>query len=371
MKIVVNAAPGQLALYRLLADAEDEIVAGVKKTRDFGLLSDQGVSGVLQEGRTAEYKLLAEAVRETMRRHNIPADVLTVVIGPAAQAKAFADVFADVKACSPNGEPGCLSLEDLYLLDEPVVLVNLTAIGALPDQDRAPADISRMHKPAGVVDCVAHPYRTRLQFEAKCAGLPYCGGLAVETTIAAKELRLAKGKDFSADRLLQAEQDAVRESRNIVIIGMPTSGKTTLSALLSGISTRPVIEMDEMIEKKLGMSIARCFAEKGEEYFRDAETQTAKDLRGLSGCIISCGGGVIKRRENMRYLSENGLIILIDRNLEKLFPSDERPLSSSRQAIRKLYEEREPLYRLYHDLTVDNNTDPESAAAALKKLSGI
>lgn len=157
---------------------------------------------------------------------------------------------------------------------------------------------------------------------------------------------------------------------NIVLIGMPTSGKTTVSGLLGERTGRKVVEMDDEIEKILGTSIRKCFEEKGEAYFRNLETQQAEKLGKVKNCIISCGGGVIKRPVNMKYLSENGIICWIRRDPGKLFPADTRPLSSNRMQLEKLYEERLPLYEKYSDYEIDNNGTLEDTVRQILEIIG-
>ena len=149
---------------------------------------------------------------------------------------------------------------------------------------------------------------------------------------------------------------------------MPTSGKSTIAKKLSKATGYPVVEMDEELEKQFGTSISKVFEEKGEAYFRQAETQLARDLRNQTHTIISCGGGIIKNSENMRYLQENGVVIWIDRKVENLFPTSSRPLSKDVKAIWKMYTERKSLYERYSDYTVENNADISSV---VKKIQCI
>jgi shikimate dehydrogenase len=157
------------------------------------------------------------------------------------------------------------------------------------------------------------------------------------------------------------------EKRNIVLIGMPTCGKSAISRQLARKLGREQIEMDAEIEKKLGTTIAECFETHGEEYFRDIETAVAKAIPA-SGVVVSCGGGVIKRKENMRALSRNSIVIWIDRDIERLFASNDRPLSSSKAAVRKLYDERRHLYEAYSDVRIKNNGTLQSAVNRILRV---
>ena len=148
---------------------------------------------------------------------------------------------------------------------------------------------------------------------------------------------------------------------NLVIIGMPTAGKTTLSTLLAKQTGRRLISMDKELETEMGMSIADCFQRYGETYFRDRESDLARRVSAENNCVIDCGGGIILREENMQALRKNGMTIWIDRPVEFLFPSADRPLSRDPEAVAELYEHRQPLYRAWADLMVHNDRSIEEA----------
>ena len=175
----------------------------------------------------------------------------------------------------------------------------------------------------------------------------------------------AKYGGLTEEQIRELVRTVIRDETSLVLIGMPTAGKTTLAGLVCEMTGRGVIETDDVVAAMLGTSIRECFETKGETYFRDRETEAVRSIRRKRGMIISCGGGVIKRPENMEILAENGRIVWIDRNVDKLFPSDSRPLSSSREAVLKLYEERHALYEKYSDIRIPNDRTPEDAAEAI------
>ncbi len=147
----------------------------------------------------------------------------------------------------------------------------------------------------------------------------------------------------------------LKDDKNIILIGMPTSGKTTISTRLGERLHKKVLHMDSMIEEELGMSIRECFRQYGEDYFRDAETELIRRICTCRDCVIACGGGVIKREENMKMLSDCGIVFLLRRDFSLLFPTEDRPLSSTREDLEKLYRERKELYRKYNDHVVIND----------------
>jgi shikimate dehydrogenase len=161
----------------------------------------------------------------------------------------------------------------------------------------------------------------------------------------------------------------LKQRRSIVLIGMPTSGKSTIAQQIHELTGRDLVEMDEILTERLGMPISQCFAEKGEACFRAAESELAKELTS-GNAVISCGGGVVKNPDNMRYLSRNGLVFWIDRDPSLLFGSASRPLSQSKKDIQRLYEERKDLYRRYSDIRIENNGTSEEAVRKILRFTG-
>ena len=149
--------------------------------------------------------------------------------------------------------------------------------------------------------------------------------------------------------------------KNIVLTGIMGCGKTSIGIAISYKLKMPVVDMDKIIERTSKMSINEIFKKHGEEYFRDLETQTAKRLSNLNGYIISTGGGVVLREENMEYLSKTGYVIYINRTPDDIVKSvrtENRPLlANGSDRLYQIYEERHSLYTRYSDITVNNNAD--------------
>ena len=148
-----------------------------------------------------------------------------------------------------------------------------------------------------------------------------------------------------------------RMGRNIVLIGMPASGKSTIGKLLAKKMNYEYYDADRYLERKENIKISTLFSEKGEEYFRNLETKYLKELSQKNGIIISTGGGAVKREKNMQILGEKGIIVFLNRKIEDIAKENHetRPLLQNIDNIYKLYEERIELYNRYSDIIVENN----------------
>lgn len=156
-------------------------------------------------------------------------------------------------------------------------------------------------------------------------------------------------------------------TENIVLIGMPGCGKTTVGRLVAGEAGRVFIDTDERIMEKAGMGIREIFAKYGEAYFRDLESEVVAECSRQCGAVIATGGGTPLRAENRLLLRQNGRVFLLNRDIEKL-SRDGRPLSASLEALQIMQRERGPVYTACADETADNNGSPELAAAAILKM---
>ena len=261
-----------------------------------------------------------------------------------------------------------ISYQQMYAMQNRFsFLVNATPVGMFPHMDETPADLDVFEHLEGVVDVVANPLRTKLCFQASCKGIPSTGGLGMLVYQAAAADALFTGQKVPQERIDACLGTLLKERRNIVLIGMPTSGKSSVAQMLGRQSGQQVYDMDTLLEQQLGTSIRTCFETHGEAYFRAKETRLARELANKEGVIISCGGGIIKNPENMQALSQHGVVVWLQRN--SLFPSSDRPLSADEASLKKLYEQRRGLYEMYSDIQVENNgTLEDTAEQILKKI---
>ena len=170
------------------------------------------------------------------------------------------------------------------------------------------------------------------------------------------------------ESLIQKAYDSVKKDKqNIVLIGMPSSGKTTIGKLLAEKCGKDLADTDEYIIQKIGMPISEFFAKKGEAEFRRIEKETVAELASTGGKIIATGGGAVLDPENVRALKRNGTLVFLDRALENLVATDDRPLASARSALEKLYVERYEIYKAAAEIRIDANTTPEAEADEILK----
>ncbi len=220
--------------------------------------------------------------------------------------------------------------------------------------------------PAVVADLRRDSLRTPLIYDAKRAGLRTVSGMEA---LAFGLVREYCGRE-DAPAAAAALARLYRQYRNIVLTGIPTAGKTTFGGLVSQRTGRELVEMDDEIIRIEGMPVTEIFSRYGEERFRETESQIIKVVSSRYGLVISCGGGVVKKEENMRDLAKNGLILWIDRDPSLLYGSLTRPLAASDAQVRKLYHERKPLYAGYADVRIENNETIEACLAAVLQAAG-
>ena len=269
---------------------------------------------------------------------------------------------------SRSGKNGSITYEQAVSEhSDAQVIINATPVGMFPKQGGSPIDISAFPKLEGVLDAIYNPLRTNLILDAQEKGIPAEGGLYMLSAQAV--YAAAVFQDIPPDESLvdKAFNSVKNDKQNIVLIGMPSSGKTTVGKILAEKCGKELADTDEYIVKKIGMPIADFFAKFGEAEFRKIEKETAASLSATGGKVIATGGGAVLDPENVRALKHNGVLVFLDRRPENLIATDDRPLASRRSAIEKLYAERYDIYCAAAEVHIDANTTPEAEADAILK----
>jgi len=273
---------------------------------------------------------------------------------------------AGVYRVSRRTQEGCITYAQASLLPAQII-INTTPCGMDPHPETQAMDLACFSALEGVIDAVYHPLRTRLVLQARMLGAKSDGGLYMLTAQAASAAEWFLGHPLPDDHLEKVFRNLRASKENIVLIGMPGSGKSTVGKLLSAATDRPFIDLDEEVVRREGRSIPQIFSEQGEPGFREIESRIAADCSRKTGAVISTGGGVILREENLTALRQNGRLYFLDRPLPLLLPSEDRPLSQTDDALRQRYEERYDLYCAAADVHVTDVGSEEAAANAIRE----
>ena len=247
------------------------------------------------------------------------------------------------------------------------LIVNTTPVGMYPNNGQAAVDLKMFPGCTGVVDVVYNPARTALLLQSEKLGIPCAGGLYMLVGQAKRSSELFTGKCIN-DREIDLIESVLRKSmQNLILIGMPGCGKSTVAAALGEKLGRSVYEADAMIVEEAECTIPEIFEQEGEESFRRRETKVLGKLGKCSGAVISTGGGCVTRPENYDLLHQNGCIIWLKRDLDRL-PREGRPLSL-KSDLHEMYAAREPLYERFADFSVENDGSLENTVNAI--LEGL
>lgn len=246
-------------------------------------------------------------------------------------------------------------------------IVDTTPVGTYPNVFESPINLEPFKNLEGVIDVVYNPLNTSFIKQAKSLNVKAVNGLYMLVSQAVHSSGLFLDEEINGAIIEEIYKKVYFNKVNIVLSGMPTCGKTTVGKALSLKTNKEFIDVDEFIEKKSNMKITDIFSKFGEEYFRKLETDAIKELIFSNGKIISLGGGAILSKENFNNISVNGLIFFIDRSLENLIVSSDRPLTSDKEKLKQKYIQRLPIYKQNCDFTVDGNKSIEDVASSVLK----
>jgi len=311
-----------------------------------------------------------------LHRSGIPLkDKKVLILGAGGSSLTVVKAAKDLEAkeliiASRTGLNAMISLPQTIEHADSQIIINATPVGMYPHNGESLVSLKDFPLCEGVIDLIYNPLLTHLLYESKSLKIPFSNGLSMLVAQAYKAFELFTGTDLETDIMEDTVFLLEKEIKNIVIIGMPGSGKTTLGMLLAEKLKCPFVDTDDLIEKRIGMAIPLFFEASGEEEFRIIESQVAKEVGKYQGHVISTGGGIVLNPSNMEALSQNGTVLFLDRPLENLVSAG-RPLSKSLDSLRIMASQRIPLYKRYNNYIINVLENPyENINSILKVLGG-
>ena len=326
---------------------------------------------VNDDGKLIGYNTDFLGLKGLIQKNNIDLkDKKVLILGSGGTSKTALAVCRDLGAqqafrVSRSGGNGLITYDEAEKVNADII-INTTPCGMYPNIEGAAFNIDKFDGLSAVVDVVYNPLNTDLIVKAKAKGIKAVGGLYM---LVAQAIFAAEKFGF---RVKEEDFDIVynkifKEKQNLVLIGMPTSGKTTIGKTLSEELGRDFIDSDEEIVEKIGMSISEFFEKNGEAEFRKIEAQVIKEIALKQGAVIATGGGVILNKRNIELLKMNGKVIFLNRPLDMLLTSEDRPLSSDRELLKKRFEERHEIYKASADVEIIADSDIKTNVQKVKE----
>ncbi len=296
-----------------------------------------------------------------------------LILGTGGTSKTAKAVCQCLKArqiylVSRNQKPDTISYEEALTTHlDANIIINTTPCGMYPHNEDLIIDIDQFNLLEGVIDAIYNPLSTSLIVNAKAKGIKASGGLYMLVAQAVYAYDIFNSTTSDKKLIDEIYHQIKNNKTNLVLIGMPSCGKTTIGKVLESILHKQFIDTDELIKAKVKMEIKDYFLLYGENQFREIETSVISEIYKQNNLIISTGGGIITRDVNLELLKQNGKIYFIDRKLELLTPTSDRPLSSDYERLKKKYYERYNKYLEGSDVVIENN---ESIEEAIQKIVG-
>jgi len=291
-----------------------------------------------------------------------------LILGTGGTSRTAAYLAKEKKAAKTVivGRSGADNYNNLSLHYDAEIIINTTPVGMYPGNGQKIINLSPFEKLEGVFDAIYNPLFTDLVLQAKQRKIPSAGGLKMLVSQAIQAFNIFTGVEKSSVFIKEIYNKLYKKIANVILIGMPSCGKTTIGKLLAEKTGKAFTDTDAEIEKAEKMTVAEIFKTKGESYFRSLEKEALEKYGKENGQIISVGGGAVMGENAYAALKQNGIIVRLTRDLEKT-DTFGRPLLKKAGALNELYEKRMPIYKAFADITVDNNGDAEQTVFELRR----
>lgn len=349
----------------------DEISEAAKKIGAVNTIVKNG-------GRLIGYNTDFAGMCALIRKNAISVENKTaLILGTGGTSKTAAEVLKSLGAksvvkVSRSAKDGAVSYDEAYInYSSTQIIVNTTPVGMYPHEDEQPIDLDKFPQVEAVVDAIYHPLRTNLVMQAKKRGIKASGGLYMLVAQAVYASSLFRNEKVDLSVIDSVYEKIVAQKRNIVLVGMPSSGKSTVGDMLAKATGKTFVDTDCEVVKKAAMQIVDIFEKYGEDEFRKLEREVVCKVASKSETVIATGGGVVLNPENVEKLSRNGIIVFLDRSVSELIATDDRPLARDAQAIQNLYEKRYPVYTACADIRIDADGSVEDVVKRIRSELNI
>lgn len=287
-------------------------------------------------------------------------DKTVLILGTGGASLTVKAVVEDMgaKEIISVSRTGAVNYDNVYDYQNADVIINTTPVGMYPHNGERVIDLSRFPALSGCLDLIYNPSLTPFLYDAKNLGVPYANGLTMLVAQAHMSAEKFIDSHIPEEKIEQIVTQLASVRKNIVLIGMPGCGKSTVSALLGQVLKREVVDTDSLVVENEKRSIPEIFASDGEEYFRACETKAVSECTKKSTLIIATGGGAVLREENRYFIKQNSFVVWLKRDFNRL-AMEGRPLSKSIDDIKKIEQVRTPVYASLADAEIEVDDDPQ------------
>lgn len=322
------------------------------------------------DGKLIGYNTDTRGFKFALDHYNVQIkDKKVLILGSGSTSQSITSILEtyDPKIIACMSRKGDLTYDHVHAVIDYEIIINTTPVGVFPHLNESALDLKPFTQLEQIIDVIYNPLRTQLVSEAISQHIPAYGGLMMLVAQAVFSSEIFFNKTVDKRKIVDVFNQLLKQKENIVLIGMPAAGKSSLAKRLSEKMNRDFFDVDACIEEKTGQPISSIFEQYGESHFRKLESEVISDLSLKQGIIIATGGGSILNDQNVKSLKQNGILYFVDRDLDALKIEAHRPLARNKSALQALYTERYPHYQSAMDTLIDNNKTLDDATAAIIK----